>query len=68
MLEGAAGHRLDEGWARELGDGPGADGPRVPQHGDAVGDIEDLIEEMRDQDDAEARRTPGACAKSWIRL
>ena len=31
-----------------------ADGPAEPQHGDPVGGLEDVVEVVRDQDDAEA--------------
>ena len=50
----AAEHARDELDLGELGDGPLADAAAVAQHGHAVGDLVDLVEEVRDEDDRRA--------------
>ena len=52
--EFAAEHHADQFDPRQFGGGPLADQPAVAQNRDAVADLIDLIEKMRDEDDADA--------------
>ena len=47
-------HHADQFDPRQFGCGPLPDQPAVAQHRDAVADLIDLIEKMRDEDDADA--------------
>src|SRR5947207_2042551 len=51
--EFAAKHHADQFDPRQFGGGPLADQPAVAQNRDAVADLIDLIEKMRDEDDAD---------------
>ena len=53
---GPADHEPDELFGVELGGRSGLDVVAVPQHGDAVGDLEDLLEPVGDVDDPDAFR------------
>jgi hypothetical protein len=56
VLERPADHQLDEPRPVDLARRPGADGPTVAQHRDPVGDREDLLHPVRDEDDGDALR------------
>src|SRR2546428_10833349 len=53
----AADHQADEFVHRQPGNRIGADILPVPQYGHAVGNIEHLLQAMRDVDDADIERT-----------
>jgi hypothetical protein len=54
-------HLGDHPLARHLGHGPGRDVAAVADHRDAVGDLEDLLEPVRDVDDRDALGQRGRC-------
>ena len=56
----AADHVLDEAVFGDFGDGFGADMLAVADHGDAVGDAEDLVQTVGDVDDGDALGFQGA--------
>ena len=61
VLDRAAGHQPDEFLGRRLaGVQAGGDGGAVLQHGDAVADLADLLEPVRDVDDGHAARGEAA--------
>jgi hypothetical protein len=50
----AADHVPDCRLAAQLAAGGGADPPAVPEDGDPVGDLEDLVHPVRDEEDRDA--------------
>ena len=56
----AADHHVDQRSPGQLRRRGLADAPAVPQHGDAIGELEDLVEPVRDED-RRRRRRPEAC-------
>src|SRR5215217_42795 len=52
LAQGPAHHEADQLLGVQFGGGRGGDVPAVAQHGDAVGYLEDLLQPMRDVDDA----------------
>ena len=60
LVDRAADHHLDQVVVAGLGDRAGRDVGAVAQHGDPVGEHEDLLEAMADVDDADAARRAAA--------
>src|SRR5215208_223040 len=52
LVQGTAHHEADQLLGVQFGGGRGGDASAVPQHGGAVGYLEDLLQPMRDVDDA----------------
>ena len=52
-IDRPADHLFDERFGGRIGDEPSADGGAVPQHGIAIGDLVNLIQEVADVDDGE---------------
>ena len=62
----AADHHPDERLGIDLGNRPGSGNDAVAQHGDAVADLEDLLQPVRDVDEADA--LPGEPANDLEQL
>ena len=56
LLDIASDHHADDAGMVEFGGGAAADETPVAQNGDAVGDLEHLLQPMRHEDDGEAAR------------
>ena len=59
VLDAIAGHQFGEAVIVDLGGRKGADLAPVAQHGHALGDLDDLLEPMADEDDGDARAPSG---------